>query len=424
MKTKIIFRINLILFIILLSGFYQKIFSALKGGTAKVNITPPVGICWAFDDKPMVDIADELYAKALVLDDGFSKIAIISTDLLWIPGNMTSEIRQIIKEKTGIPEINILVCATHTHYVPNIYSRHVTTSPIDTSYVQTLTKQIASAVFMAYKNMKDVKVGAAKGEIPEIIYNRRTKRADGTIQMSFTLPQDTSELIFGPIDPEVGIIRIEDNNSNILASVINFSCHPTSAGYEDMSYIISADYPGYTTKVIEQMEGGICLFTLGTAGDIVVIERGEKQRQQIGTALGAEALRRIQRVPTTDDVSIKVLKKNVTLPLKKKISSDSILYSDSTKNYINTEIQAFSLGDIYILGLPGENLVELGLEIKNRFRDKNLFIITLSNDIVGYVCHSEAYDEGGYEPTRGTNLAKGAGEIIIQESVNILNQLK
>ena len=172
------------------------------------------------------------------------------------------------------------------------------------------------------------------------------------------------------------------------------------------------------------MEGGICLFTLGTAGDIVVIERGEKQRQQIGTALGAEVLRRIQRVPTTDDVSIKVLKKNVTLPLKKKISSDSILYSDSTKNYINTEIQAFSIGDIYILGLPGENLVELGLEIKNRFRDKNLFIITLSNDIVGYVCHSEAYDEGGYEPTRGTNLAKGVGEIIIQESVNILNQLK
>ena len=424
MKTKIIFRINLILFIILLPGFYQKIFSALKGGTAKVNITPPVGICWAFDDKPMVDIADELYAKALVLDDGFAKIAIISTDLLWIPGNMTSEIRQIIKEKTGIPEINILVCATHTHYVPNIYSRHVTTSPIDTPYVQTLTKQIASAVFMAYKNMKDVKIGAAKGEIPEIIYNRRTKRTDGTIQMSFTLPQDTSELIFGPIDPEVGIIRIEDNNSNILASVINFSCHPTSAGYEDMSYIISADYPGYTTKVIEQMEGGICLFTLGTAGDIVVIDRGENQRRQIGTALGAEALRRIQRVPTTDDVSIKVLKKNVTLPLKKKISSDSILYSDSTKNYINTEIQAFSIGDIYILGLPGENLVELGLEIKNRFRDKNLFIITLSNDIVGYVCHSEAYDEGGYEPTRGTNLAKGAGEIIIQESVNILNQLK
>ena len=424
MKTKIILRINLILFIILLSGFYQNTFSALKGGTAKVNITPPVGICWAFDDKPMLDIADELYAKALVLDDGFAKIALISTDLLWIPNNMTLEIRRLVKEKTGIPEINILVCATHTHYVPNIYPGHITTSPIDTSYVQTLIKKIAGAVFIACKNIKDVKVGAAKGEIPEIIYNRRTKKTDGTIQMSFTLPQDTSEFIFGPIDPEVGIIRIEDNNSNILASVINFSCHPTSAGYEDMSYVISADYPGYATKVIEQMEGGICLFTLGTAGDIVVIDRGENQRRQIGTALGAEALRRIQRVPTTGDVSIKVFKKNVSLPLKKNISTNSILYSDSTKNYINTEIQAFSIGDIYILGLPGENLVELGLEIKNRFREKNLFIITLSNDIVGYVCHSEAYNEGGYEPTRGTNLAKGAGEIIIRESVNILNQLK
>lgn len=129
MKTKIFSKINLVLIIILLSSFYQKSFSSLKGGTAKVNITPPIGICWAFDDKPMVDIADELYAKALILDDGNTKIVLISTDLLWVPAGMTSEIRRLIKEKTDIPEKNILVCATHTHYVPNIYSEHITTSP-------------------------------------------------------------------------------------------------------------------------------------------------------------------------------------------------------------------------------------------------------------------------------------------------------
>ena len=55
---------------------------------------------------------------------------------------------------------------------------------------------------------------------------------------------------------------------------------------------------------------------------------------------------------------------------------------------------------------------------------ENLFIISLSNDEVGYVCHSEAYDEGGYESTSGTDLAKGAGEIIIEEALDLINQIK
>jgi len=59
---------------------------------------------------------------------------------------------------------------------------------------------------------------------------------------------------------------------------------------------------------------------------------------------------------------------------------------------------------------------QLGLE--------NLFIVTLSNDAIGYVCHSQAYEEGGYEPGSGTNLAKGAGEIMIKEVLALINQMK
>ena len=55
---------------------------------------------------------------------------------------------------------------------------------------------------------------------------------------------------------------------------------------------------------------------------------------------------------------------------------------------------------------------------------QNLIIISLSNDAIGYVCHSQAYEEGGYEPGSGTNLAKGAGEIIIKQALDLLNQIK
>jgi hypothetical protein len=80
--------------------------------------------------------------------------------------------------------------------------------------------------------------------------------------------------------------------------------------------------------------------------------------------------------------------------------------------------------DIYFLGLPGEVLVEIGLEIKNKAGIENLFVISLANDTVGYVCHSQAYEEGGYEPGSGTNLAKGAGEIITKQTLNIIKQMK
>jgi len=172
--------------------------AALRGGCAKVNITPPVGIWltgYGGRDKASDGIVDELYAKALVLDNGQNTIAIVSTDLLWVPLEITTQIRRILKEKVGIPESNVLICATHTHFGPKIFTRakigpDVPASKIDKSYVQTLIKKIAGSVFIAHKNMKPVKIGAVKGEIPEIVYNRRTKRKDGSVKMAFTLPSE------------------------------------------------------------------------------------------------------------------------------------------------------------------------------------------------------------------------------------------
>ena len=89
-----------------------------------------------------------------------------------------------------------------------------------------------------------------------------------------------------------------------------------------------------------------------------------------------------------------------------------------------TEIQALRIGEIYILGLPGEVLVEIGLEIKRRAGIEKLLIVSLANDAIGYVCHRRAYDEGGYEPGSGTHLAKGSGEIMIREALEIIKHIR
>ena len=438
--------------------------AALKGGCAKVNITPPLGIpLIGSKGKPSDDILDELYAKAMVLNDGRNTVAIVSADLLYTPlEEITNPVREIIKEKLGIPEKNVLVCATHTHSGPEVFARskvpskgRMPASEIDQSYLKKLIRKVASSVLIAHKNMQErsrkagsqVRIGAAKGEIPEILYNRRPRSADGSVKMAFTLPAEVTAtrkiergpkgrmkvtfafpdeetgLDFGPIDAEVCVLRVEDMNGGIVGSLINFGCHPVCI-YPYLSTTISADYPAYATGVVEQMEGGICLFTLGSAGNTVPVRRGVKAREQIGKALGGETLRRLQMVTTTGSAKLKALKREIKFPTKKTLSPDETADDNKTIDYVTTEIQVLRLGDIYILGLPGEVLVEVGLEIKKRAGLENLFIVTLSNDAIGYVCHSRAYEEGGYEPGSGTNLAKGAGEIMIKEALNIINQMK
>ena len=437
--------------------------ASLKGGCSKVNITSPLGIpLIGSAGKPSDDVLDELYAKALVLNDGSTTIAIVSVDLLYCPlEEITNPIRKIIKDKIGIPERNVFICATHTHSGPEVFTRSklrpekkVATSEIDQSYLQTLIRKTASSVMLAYKNMQEssrkagaqVKIGAAKGQIPEILYNRRPKLADGSVKMAFTLPPEVAAtkkietgtdgdvkvtftlpdeeavLDFGPIDPEVCVLRVEDMDGEIIGSVVNFGCHPVCI-YPYLSTTISADYPAYTTGVVEQIEGGICLFALGLAGNTVPIQRGVIPRQQIGKALGGEALRRLQFVSTAGDVTLNALKKEIRFPVKTASSSDEAKEADET-NYITTEIQVLRLGDIYILGLPGEILVEVGLDIKRRAGVEKLFVVSVSNDAIGYVCHSRAYEEGGYEPVSGTNLAKGAGEIMIKQALDLINQIK
>ncbi|MFH1884254.1 MAG: neutral/alkaline non-lysosomal ceramidase N-terminal domain-containing protein [Planctomycetota bacterium] len=447
-------KISVLVVLLILHIFCPAGQAMLKGGCAKVNITPPLGIpLIGSAGKPSDDILDELYAKALVLNDGRITIAIVSVDLLYVPlEEITNPIRKIIKDKIGIPSQNVLICSTHTHSGPEVFTRtklrpekEVPASEIDQFYLQTLIRKMAGSVLIAHKNMREVKIGAAKGQISEILYNRRPKNNDGSVKMAFTLgpevtatkkietdaegnvkvtftlPDEEADLDFGPIDPEVCVLRVEDMDGGIVGSLVNFGCHPVCI-YPYLNTTISADYPAYTTGVVEQMEGGICLFALGLAGNTVPIQRGVKPREQIGKAVGGEALRRLQFITTAGDVTLNALKKEIRFPIKTNSSSDKPRDVDET-NYITTEIQVLRLGDIYILGLPGEILVEVGLEIKKRAGVEKLFIISVSNDTIGYVCHSQAYEEGGYEPGSGTNLAKGAGEIMVREALDLLNRI-
>jgi len=419
-----------------------------------VDITPPLGIpLIGSKGQPSDAILDELFAKSLVLSDGTNTVAIVSIELLYAPlEEIVQPVRALIEERVGIPGPNVMVCATHTHSGPEVFTRsklprenRMSPSQIDEAYLQTLIRKVADSVQLAHHNMQDVRIGAAMGSLPEVLFNRRPKANDGKVQMAFTLPQEMiatrtiekaadgttsiafafpseeEPLDFGPVDPGVLALRVEDTHGAMVGSLIGFGCHPVCI-YPYLSTTISADYPGFATSMVEQVEGGISLFVLGLAGNTVPLERGPDPCSRIGRALGAEALKRLQLVPVAADAALWARCREIVLPLEQASLLEDANATPTTRQ-IATEIQAMRIGKTCILGLPGEVLVEVGLKIRKRADMPELFIVTLANDAVGYICHEEAYEEGGYEPGAGTHLAEGAAEIMVEQALALIQEI-
>ena len=115
----------------------------LRLGTAAVKITPPDGtpIAGPAVARDSEGVLDDVYAKAAVLDDGKTKIALVVCDLSGVPVGIVFESRRIIAEKTGIPADHVMISATHTHTGPSPFG----SGP----YVKQLPPWIAQAVQQA-----------------------------------------------------------------------------------------------------------------------------------------------------------------------------------------------------------------------------------------------------------------------------------
>lgn len=298
--------------------------ATLRAGAARTDITPPVGVWlsgYGARKEPSSAVADPLYAKALVLDDGQSRIAIVSADLLWLPLEITRQVRKRVQNETGIPADHIMVCGTHTHWGPKI-DRPAAAWPdaaesrISDDYVDVLTDKITRCVIEAHN--KSAGATAAAGNMNPVRLNRK------------------------------------------------------------------------------------------------------RFRHEIGTALAGEVLRRLQTVATKGQANLRGMTRPITFDLKPASPENA----EQAPGKLNTEVQLLAIGDIYILGLPSEVLVEIGFAIKEKAGLEKLFVVSIANDACGYICHKEAYEQGGYESTSATRLAPGAGEHLIEEALALIASMK
>ncbi len=285
--------------------------TSLRAGIAKSDITTSTPAA----------IHDPLYAKALVLDDGAVQVVIITMDVTAIGGRRISQgmlndvgedflpnLRSRIQKELKIPGCNVMVNASHTHPHGKLLCDDA--EQVDRTF---------DAVRRAMQNMTEVKIGAGSGFENRITMNRTLRLKNGrhwTIRHSNPCPADEEVAEVGPMDPEIGILRIDRLDGKPLAVVYNFACHLL---FGDARGSITANIPGVASKVIEENfgEGVMAFFLQGTGGDVIDIFFKDFNRprdiESLGTMLGLSTLKAARAIQTKD-AKLSVISETVRFP--------------------------------------------------------------------------------------------------------------
>ena len=180
-------------------------------------------------------IHDDLFARALVLENRGEVAALVSVDVLALPGEFVNRVRRAIAERTGIGPETVMVACTHTHAGPVTISTFFNPEEtVDANYMDELADAITESVAVAWRERFPARVGVGSGQVVGVGANRRS--AD-----------------LKPIDEEIGIIKIEDADRRLRAVCINYACHPTVLGPDNL--LVTGDFPAFAIERIEKAIG-------------------------------------------------------------------------------------------------------------------------------------------------------------------------
>lgn len=261
--------------------------SQLKAATARAVITPPVGIThanWGAQIHTRAEGIDlDLWATALVAASGKTQVAIVDLDLLDCPMFLVTATREAITRLTGIQANHIRISASHTHSAGNLWPAWFPDGKeMIPAYVNSLPERIAGAVWEAQRNLRRARIAAGLGH-SQVAVNRRLWHPE---QKRIILGRNWD----GFADHEMVVARIDDEQEQPIATLVNYSCHPTIMAYRNS--LITPDYPGVLRRTVEDIVGGKCLFLQGAAGNVHPKESFSSQSSdyhRVGRLLGLEA---------------------------------------------------------------------------------------------------------------------------------------
>jgi hypothetical protein len=251
-----------------------------------------------------------LYVKALVLRNAATTAVIATVDAVAIAeigsirNDYLANVRSRLREELNIEAANVLINASHCHG----------------AVCADVEQRTVQAVKEAWQNMVPVNAGVGIGHDNRIMENRRLRLKNGKeadVRHAYSLPPDEEVAGVGPIDPEIGILRLDRQDRRTLAVVYNFACHPIQGVPNGGN---TADLVGFASKVIEDDlgNGAMALFVQGCAGDINPVMYKDvdhpRDAEPLGNMLGLSALHALKKIKCAQGGDLNVINEVLSLP--------------------------------------------------------------------------------------------------------------
>ncbi|HVF10101.1 MAG TPA: neutral/alkaline non-lysosomal ceramidase N-terminal domain-containing protein [Abditibacteriaceae bacterium] len=409
----------------------------LQAGVSKIDITPPVGCDltgFGAREGPSLAVRDPLFARALALQDSHTQAVVIACDLLGLEARFVAHVRHAVEREIGVPARHVMIAGTHTHSGPAcMFLRHC--GDVDATYMAQLAERLVHAARKACSTLRPASMASGKTRVSGISINRREPG--------------------GPVDEDLDLVRFDDARGNALATLLSFACHPLGEGPANRS--ISADFPGDLTQRVEAATGATALFLNGACAQINPLQ----PVPQMGATLAQAALE--MRLKPSRKKTLRVRTRDLILPLQRvnkksigsyineqaevlartasaqpgetarlqyKVASARLEWAWETRDALATglapqcvaaEVQTLQIGDVVLVGVPGELFVELGFVIKQALAPAHAIVVGYANDNIGYIPTRASYPQGGYEVDDAYRyygypapLAPAAGEEIVR----------
>ena len=408
----------------------------LSAGVAHVDITPPLELNAPLGgygermNRPAEGVHDRIYAKALVISDGKQKFAIVTADIVGFPPPVKPVLIESLSAE-GWRKEQLMLLASHSHTsiemnaINTMNTFQVPQLGIFNQRVyEFLMPRLAQVVRDAEKSLTPVKIGTDSMDLAGWNRNRR----GGTV-----------------VDPELTVTRIDKLDGKPLAVLVNFTAHPTFMNGEDM--LFSGDWPGHLQRTLESLigEGVTAMYYNGAEGDQAPQSRpdsGEsrwERAERYGRDVGVMAYREWQKVKTKRDIPFAYHLEVVPLPdrtwhpdFKKtggeEYGLDEKLLTEMLPKLFPAEAELVSVrvGDLVVVGIPGEMAAELGLSIKSETKTltgaKHPTIGGLADAWLSYILPEAEYSRGGYE-TSVSFYGPKLGEVVVHGATRGVSEL-
>jgi hypothetical protein len=410
-----------------------------KAGLAKVAITPRKSIWmggFGARKKPSEGVLNELYAKALALEDRSGKRAVlVTTDMTGFTAGLAKRVAEQAERQHGLSRDRLLLNSTHTH------SGVLLANPLQLwnlgqlspeqwrdveEFTRELEGQVVALIGAALKDLRPARLAFGRGTT-DFSVNRRLKTDKGVV--SFRPDPE------GPVDHDVPVLRVESERGQLLGVVFGYACHPSCLMADN--YLFSGDYAGLAAERLEkQHPDAMALFVQGFGGDSTTHPRGtvelarkygEMLAGAVDKALGGSMkpvngpLKPAYTVfplafappPSREEFEARARGQNTDAGRQVqeflKINNEDfrkhaqeVLKMMDRNERLPTEypypLQVWQFGrDLTLLALAGEVVADYAIRLKKEFDPDKLWLAGYSNDVFAYIPSLRVLQEGSYE---------------------------